>query len=130
MAPHIKRSNVIAAFLCPNARQIVSIDNINLLGNSLGTGWLSPRDSRPARELKMNCLMRLTLSIRTFVFLAILLGFGAAEISRAASSMGLNDTTWRPLRIGAGGWLTGLDISTDGSTRVVRTDTYGAYIWD
>jgi hypothetical protein len=34
------------------------------------------------------------------------------------------------LRIGAGGYLTGLDISADGSTRVVRTDTYGAYIWD
>jgi hypothetical protein len=36
--------------------------------------------------------------------------------------------TWKPLRIGAGGWLTGIDISADGSTRVVRTDTYGAYI--
>ncbi len=38
--------------------------------------------------------------------------------------------TWKPLRIGAGGWLTGLDVSADGSTRVVRTDTYGAYVWD
>ena len=38
--------------------------------------------------------------------------------------------TWKPLRIGAGGWLTGLDLSPDGATRLVRTDTYGAYVWD
>src|SRR4051794_41942957 len=36
---------------------------------------------------------------------------------------------WKPVRIGAGGWLTGIDIAPDG-TKVVRTDTYGAYIWD
>src|SRR5512140_2606147 len=42
----------------------------------------------------------------------------------------LADYQWRPLRIGAGGFVTGLDISADGSTRVVRTDTYGAYVWD
>jgi photosystem II stability/assembly factor-like uncharacterized protein len=38
--------------------------------------------------------------------------------------------TWKPLRIGAGGWVTGIDISNDGTMRVVRTDTYGAYVWD
>ena len=37
---------------------------------------------------------------------------------------------WRTLRIGAGGYLSGLDSSGDGSTLVVRTDTYGAYIWN
>jgi photosystem II stability/assembly factor-like uncharacterized protein len=47
-----------------------------------------------------------------------------------AVSAGLSGTEWHPLRIGAGGWLTGIDFSADGSTRVVRTDTYGAYIWD
>jgi photosystem II stability/assembly factor-like uncharacterized protein len=41
-----------------------------------------------------------------------------------------NCYVWRPLRIGAGGWLTGIDMSTDGSTKVVRADTYGAYVWD
>jgi hypothetical protein len=41
-----------------------------------------------------------------------------------------NGTTWRTLRIGAGGWLTGIDISPAGETKVVRTDTYGAYVWD
>lgn len=33
-----------------------------------------------------------------------------------------------PLKIGAGGFITGLDINSDG-TRLARTDTYGAYIW-
>ena len=39
------------------------------------------------------------------------------------------DNDWQPVKIGAGGWLTGIDIAKDG-TMVVRTDTYGAYIWD
>lgn len=38
-------------------------------------------------------------------------------------------TDWRPLRVGAGGFVSGLDIADDG-TRVCRCDTYGAYIWD
>ena len=38
-------------------------------------------------------------------------------------------TGWKPLRIGAGGWLVGMDIAADG-TMVVRADTYGAYVWD
>jgi len=37
---------------------------------------------------------------------------------------------WRPVRIGGGGFLTGIDLSGDGTTRCVRTDTYGAYCWD
>jgi hypothetical protein len=41
-----------------------------------------------------------------------------------------NATTWRTLRIGAGGWITGIDISADGTTKVVRTDTYGGYVLD
>lgn len=32
------------------------------------------------------------------------------------------------LKVGAGGFLTGLDISTDGTTIVIRTDTYGAWV--
>lgn len=39
------------------------------------------------------------------------------------------ETVWTNLHIGAGGFLTGLDIHTDG-TKVTRTDTYGAYRWD
>lgn len=37
--------------------------------------------------------------------------------------------TWRPLAIGAGGFVTGIDLHQDGVERVVRTDTYGGYIW-
>src|SRR5689334_7716697 len=37
--------------------------------------------------------------------------------------------TWQTLHIGAGGWLTGIDIAPDGNM-VVRTDTYGAYRWN
>ena len=37
--------------------------------------------------------------------------------------------SWQRIDVGAGGWLTGIDIAQDG-TMVVRTDTYGAYIWN
>jgi hypothetical protein len=36
---------------------------------------------------------------------------------------------WWPLKIGAGGFLDGFSIAQDG-TMVVRTDTYGAYLWN
>src|SRR5205823_6069132 len=36
---------------------------------------------------------------------------------------------WQTLKVGAGGYLTGIDIAPDG-TMVVRTDTYGAYVWN
>src|SRR5262249_47528162 len=35
---------------------------------------------------------------------------------------------WKPLRIGAGGYVTGLDIAPDG-TMAIRCDTYGGYFW-
>ena len=37
--------------------------------------------------------------------------------------------TWQELPIGAGGMITGIDIAPD-DTLVVRTDTYGAYLWN
>ena len=39
-------------------------------------------------------------------------------------------TAWKPLRIGAGGFITGIDFSADGSTKVIRTDTSNGYVWD
>ena len=36
---------------------------------------------------------------------------------------------WQTLDVGAGGFVDGIDIAPDG-TMVVRTDTYGAYIWN
>jgi len=56
--------------------------------------------------------------------------FAAVTLGSAHSGSYPDSTTWRPLRVGAGGFLTGLDISPDSSVRVVRTDTYGAYTWD
>ena len=38
-------------------------------------------------------------------------------------------TVWKPLRVGAGGYVPGIDIEADG-TRVIRTDAGGAYVWD
>jgi photosystem II stability/assembly factor-like uncharacterized protein len=38
-------------------------------------------------------------------------------------------TQWRPVALGSGGFVTGIDIAKDG-TKIVRTDTSGAYIWD
>jgi hypothetical protein len=37
---------------------------------------------------------------------------------------------WNVAKVGAGGFITGYDVSTDGTTRVIRTDTYGGYIWN
>jgi len=37
--------------------------------------------------------------------------------------------TWQTLPIGAGGYITGIDIAPNDTT-VIRTDTYGAYIWN
>jgi hypothetical protein len=53
----------------------------------------------------------------------VLFGITAAQVEAAFSY------TWQPLRIGAGGWLVGMDIAPDG-TKVVRADTYGAYLWN
>lgn len=35
---------------------------------------------------------------------------------------------WHPMTIGAGGFISGVSFSTDGTTAVIRTDTYGAYV--
>jgi hypothetical protein len=47
--------------------------------------------------------------------------------ARNAQSVAItaSDNDWSPLKIGAGGFLTGMSIANDG-TMVVRTDTYGA----
>jgi hypothetical protein len=62
---------------------------------------------------------------------AILLGAGfCVAVMRTSVAVDSVNATRRPLRIGARDWLTGIDISADRSTRVVRADTYGAYILD
>ncbi len=37
-------------------------------------------------------------------------------------------SSWKTLKVGAGGFITGIDIHADG-TKVIRTDTYGGYLW-
>lgn len=37
-------------------------------------------------------------------------------------------TTWQALKVGAGGFISGIDITADG-TRLIRTDTYGVYLF-
>ena len=51
-------------------------------------------------------------------------GYGGTTVVDPVSA-----NNWQELKIGAGGWLTGIDIAPD-DTMVVRTDTYGAYIWN
>ena len=48
---------------------------------------------------------------------------GTIVVDPAASN------NWQPLKVGAGGWCTGINIAPD-DTMVVRTDTYGAYVWN
>lgn len=71
--------------------------------------------------------MRVSPLIKTSAFAGIVLLAATLGAMGGSESTG---TIWRTMKIGAGGWLTGIDISIDGSTRLVRTDTYGAYIWD
>ena len=37
---------------------------------------------------------------------------------------------WQALPVGAGGWIMHWDADETGRTRIVHTDTYGAYVWD
>jgi hypothetical protein len=48
---------------------------------------------------------------------------GTTVVDPVASS------NWQTLKVGAGGLITGIDVAADG-TEVIRTDTYGAYIWN
>ena len=41
----------------------------------------------------------------------------------------MTSTNWQTLKVGAGGFVRGLDIAPDG-TMVGRTDTNGAYLWN
>jgi hypothetical protein len=42
---------------------------------------------------------------------------------------GASTTTWQTLKVGAGGYVRGLDVAPDG-TMAGHTDTNGAYLWD
>lgn len=47
------------------------------------------------------------------------------------ASLGYNSGShWKPMFIGGGGFVTGISISNDGLTKVARTDSAGAYIYN
>lgn len=37
---------------------------------------------------------------------------------------------WKPVSIGAGGYITGIASDPENRTRLIRTDVYGGYRWD
>jgi hypothetical protein len=74
-------------------------------------------------SLKMHAILPRSLAM---VLALILCVAGAGRLASAADAA----YSWKPLRVGAGGFVTGIDASADGTVRVVRTDTYGAYVWD
>ena len=41
----------------------------------------------------------------------------------------LSTFPFQPLKVGAGGFITGINVANDGSV-AIRTDTFGGYIWD
>lgn len=53
---------------------------------------------------------------------------GGLSITRSTPSPVIT-RTWKPLAIGAGGFVFSIDIASDG-TKVIKTDTYGAYLFN
>lgn len=64
--------------------------------------------------------------------LLLVSGYVLAQTFSGMSGSGFSSspTAWAPLKIGGGGYITGIDMSPDGATRVVRTDTYGGFVLD
>lgn len=51
-------------------------------------------------------------------------------LSQAGGPVAGETYQWKPVAIGGGGMIAGLSMDPQGKTFVVRTDVYGAYIWD
>jgi photosystem II stability/assembly factor-like uncharacterized protein len=62
------------------------------------------------------------------VLVQLLLLGAPPRAAAAAPVVRGSDTAWEPLKVGAGGWITGIDACAAGTTFVLRTDTYGAYV--
>ena len=62
------------------------------------------------------------------IFIGILISINVSFQVKAQES---TDYTWKPLKIGGGGWVVGMYIHpTEPNLRYVRTDVSGAYRWD
>jgi len=61
---------------------------------------------------------------RVIVLLAAVISLGCEARPSFAETY-----LWKPVAIGAGGFITGYDADKTGQTRVARTDVHGAYLW-
>lgn len=50
-------------------------------------------------------------------------------VAESTAAPGLSAYLWRPVAVGAGGFITGYSADATGRTRVARADVYGAYLW-
>ncbi len=100
----------------------------------------SLKSFRLNRNQTVAAVIVFALIIASLVFFAsaanrksIKFSFGGGEISLGGSTGCTGQVTngycWKPIRLGAGGFATGIDTGSDG-TRFVRTDSAGAYVWD
>jgi photosystem II stability/assembly factor-like uncharacterized protein len=83
--------------------------------------------SKPDEE--MDGMRKLGVSVWIAILTVVLTIGWVAQAQNLPGDVS-NLYTWKPLRTGAGGWVTGVDISPDGTVVVARTDTGGAYRWD
>jgi photosystem II stability/assembly factor-like uncharacterized protein len=98
----------------------------------------APRKSRLRRLLSQPRLV-LPLGALAVLLAAIAAGAGisvwssteAAPADKPAPADMAPDAPyiWRPVAIGGGGFITDCVFDPTGTTRIARTDTYGAYIW-
>lgn len=52
-----------------------------------------------------------------------------ASASATEAAPAPRNTKFKPVKTGAGGFVTGISFSDDGETRVIRTDGFGGYRW-
>jgi photosystem II stability/assembly factor-like uncharacterized protein len=64
------------------------------------------------------------------VLFGMLLQASSLTLAQAVLDERAEEYVWKTLKTGAGGWITGIDISADGSVVVSRTDVGGAYRWN
>lgn len=79
---------------------------------------------------RSSTFQKLTLIVLMITIVAGGLSFSIAHNTAAAETELSNDYTWKPLKTGAGGWVTGINIHKDGQVVYARTDVGGAYRWN
>lgn len=92
-----------------------------------GPAGLRRRGGRAAHRRLALGLGRSLRSVAS-LFFALIVCFAGVAAASANSRTG-ERTIFAPVRIGAGGFIRGVSIAPDG-TKVVKTDTYGAWTFD